>query len=243
ESLAGDGTLARAAAEGRIVAAPRLADDDRIPDEWRVSGYGALLAIPEQSGGIVVVFFAGEHVFTDDDLELARHLSDATRGALERSELFEAERGARALAQQLTRTGRLLTTELDPAAVLDEVVQQAPQLVNADACAIRVLENDELVVHAATGAGAEAAVGSRSPSSAWLSGDVVQSRSPVALENAAADARLLTLDPMLAGGNAAYLGVPLAGAEGAPLGVLAVYCEEPRPWREEEVEAMLALAA
>jgi PAS domain S-box-containing protein len=244
ESLAGDGTLARAAAEGRIVAAPRLADDDRIPDEWRVSGYGALLAIPEQSGGIVAVFFASEHVFTDDDLELARHLADATRGALERSELFEAERSARALAQQLTRTGRLLTTELDPAAVLDEVVQQAPELVNADACAIRVLEDDELVVHAASGVGSEAALGSRSPSSsAWLSGDVVQSRAPVVLENATEDARLLEVDPMLAAGNSAYLGVPLAGPEGAPLGVLAVYCEEPRPWREEEVEAMLALAA
>jgi PAS domain S-box-containing protein len=246
--IAPGGTLARAAADGRIVAAPQLAEDERFPEAWRSSGYGALLAIPveaprDEAAGLVAVFFASEHLFTDEDLELARHLADATRGALERSELFEAERGARALAQQLTRTGRLLTTELDPAAVLDEVVQQAPQLVNADACAIRVLEDDELVVHAATGHGAETALGSRSPSSAWLSGDVVQSRSPVALENAADDPRLLALDPMLGGGNSAYLGVPLAGAEGAPLGVLAVYCREPRPWREEEIEAMLALAA
>jgi PAS domain S-box-containing protein len=219
-----------------------------VPDAWRGSGYDALLAVPVQAprdaaGGLVVVLFAEERIFSDDDLELARHLADATRGALERSELFEAERTARALAQQLTRTGRLLTTELDPAAVLDEVVQQAPELVHADACAIRVLEEDELVVHAAVGAGADAAIGSRSPSSAWLSGDVVQSRAPVALENAASDARLVALDPMLEGGNAAYLGVPLAGPEGTPLGVLAVYCQEPRPWREEEVEAMLALAA
>jgi PAS domain S-box-containing protein len=242
------GPLARAASEGRVLASPTLADDDRIPDAWRASGYRALLAVPvqaprETTGGLVVVLFEAERVFTDDDLELARHLADATRGALERSELFEAERGARALAQQLTRTGRLLTTELDPAAVLDEVVQQAPALVNADACAIRVLEDAELVVHAAVGSGADTAVGTRSASSAWLSGDVVQSGAPVALENAAADARLLALDPMLEGGNAAYLGVPLAGPEGTPLGVLAVYCEEPRPWREEEVEAMLALAA
>jgi two-component system, OmpR family, sensor histidine kinase VicK len=65
----------------------------------------------------------------------------------------------------------------------------------------------------------------------------------VVLANVTEDARLLEVDPMLAAGNSAYLGVPLAGPEGAPLGVLAVYCEEPRPWREEEVEAMLALAA
>jgi PAS domain S-box-containing protein len=250
---AADGPLGRAAAQARVIASPALVDDDRLPQAWRdaaaVEGYHALLSVPvdmsrhDAGGGLVVAFFAEDHAFSDDDLELAQHLADATRGALERSELFEAERSARALAQQLTRTGQLLTTELDPAAVLDEVVQQAAALVNADACAIRVLEDDELVVSVAEGRGADAALGTRSPASAWLSGDVVQSRSPVALENAGGDPRLRELDAMLAGGNAAYLGVPLAGPEGSPLGVLAVYAADPRPWRTEEVDAMLALAA
>jgi PAS domain S-box-containing protein len=247
-----DGPFGRAASQARVIAAPALADDDRLPDEWRSvaarAGFRSLLSVPvaaprHESGGLVVAFFGEARMFSDDDLELARHLADATRGALERCELFEAERGARALAQQLTRTGRLLTTELDPAAVLDEVVEQAPALVHADACAIWVLEDDELVVSAAGGRGADEALGSRSPANAWLSGDVVQSRAPVALENAGADPRLRELDPMLKGGNAAYLGVPLGGPEGAPLGVLAVYAAAPRPWREEEIEAMLALAA
>ena len=87
-----------------------------------------------------------ERRFSDDDLELARHLAGAARGALERSELFEAERTSRALAQQLARTGSLLATELDPEAVLDEVVAQAPALLGADACSIRLVEGDELVV-------------------------------------------------------------------------------------------------
>ena len=49
----------------------------------------------------------------------------ATRAALERSSAFESERIARALSQQLARTGSTLATELDPIAVLDEVVGQA----------------------------------------------------------------------------------------------------------------------
>ena len=199
---------------------------------------------PRDAGrGLVLIFFAEERSFSDDDLELARHLADATRGALERSELFEAERGARALAQQLTRTGRLLTSELDPAAVLDEVVQQAPALVNADAAAFRLLDGEELVVTAADGEGAEAALGSRSPAGGWLSGDVVQSGAPVALAQAGDDERLRGLDPMLQAGHAAFLGVPVGGAEGATLGVLAVYASVPREWREEEIEALLAVAA
>jgi PAS domain S-box-containing protein len=244
--------LFRATVEGRIVVSSSIADDERMLPDLRdaaaASGYTSLISVPvdaprDAGRGLVLIFFADQRSFSDDDLELARHLADATRGALERSELFEAERGARALAQQLTRTGRLLTSELDPAAVLDEVVQQAPALVNADAGAFRLLDGEELVVTAAEGEGAEAALGSRSPAGGWLSGDVVQSGAPVALAEAGDDERLRGLDPMLQAGHSAFLGVPVGGAEGATVGVLAVYASMPREWREEEIEALLAVAA
>jgi PAS domain S-box-containing protein len=246
------GPLFRAAAEGRILVSSSISDDERLLPELRAAasahGYPSLISVPVDSPrddgrGLVLIFFAEERSFSEDDLELAGHLADATRGALERSELFEAERGARALAQQLTRTGRLLTSELDPAAVLDEVVQQAPELVNAEAAAFRLLDGEELVVTAADGVGAEAALGSRSPADGWLSGDVVQSGAPVALAQAGEDERLRGLDPMLQAGHAAFLGVPVGGAEGSTAGVLAVYASMAREWREEEIEALLAVAA
>ena len=245
-------SLVRSATNGRVVASPRLEDDDRVPPEWRAaavgSGFHSLLSVPvvsprDGAGGLVAIFFDEPRSFTEDDLELAQHLSGAARGALERSELFEAERSARSLAQQLSRTGRLLTTELDPEAVLDEVVVQAQHLLAADACAIRVLDDGDLVVGAATGAGADDAVGSRSSPASWLSGDVVQSGAPVALEDAGGDPRLRELDPILSSGNAGYLGVPLAGTDRAPRGVLSVYSAHPRVWRDEEIDALLALAA
>jgi PAS domain S-box-containing protein len=246
------GPLFRAAAEGRILVSSSIADDERLLPDLRAaaaaSGYRSVISIPvdaprESGRGLVLIFFTEERLFSDDDLELARHLADATRGALERSELFEAERGARALAQQLTRTGRLLTSELDPAAVLDEVVQQAPALVNGDAAAFRLLDGEELVVTAAEGEGAADALGSRSPAGGWLSGDAVQSGAPVALPQAGEDERLRALDPMLQSGHSAFLGVPVGGPEGTTVGVLAVYASMPREWREEEIEALLAVAA
>jgi PAS domain S-box-containing protein len=244
--------LAHAAADGRVLASGDVEDDDRFGTDWidlaRDSGYRALLAVPVASardgaGGLVLVFFASPRTFEDEDLELARHLADAARGALERSELFEAERTARRLSQQLARTGGILATELDPAAVLDEVVTQAPTLLAADACAIRTVEDDELVVGAATGVGAEGAIGTRVPSTARLSGDVYQSRAPVAVEDVAQDDRLLAADPILGSGYSAFLGVPLSGPEGSVHGVVAVYAKHPRTWRPEEIEALLALAA
>src|SRR5204863_8796899 len=170
-------SLVGAAADRRVVASPRLAGDDRFDEQWQAlmddAGLRALLAVPAASpradrDGLTLVFFSEEHLFTDEDLDVARHVGDAARGALERSELFEAERSARALSQQLARTGSVLATELDPTAVLDEVVQQAPVLLGADACAVRTLEEDELVVSAASGDGADDAIGTRASASSWL---------------------------------------------------------------------------
>jgi len=190
----------------------------------------------------VLVFFAEERRFADDDLELARNLAGAARGALERSELFEAERRARGLAQQLARTGSQLATELDPAAVLEEVVRQAPTLLDADAAVIRLLAGDELVAAAGMGEEAQDVIDSRVASTARLSGDAVQSRAPVAVPDAREDQRLLQADPMLAAGYASCVAAPLIGPEGAVQGVLSVYGRAPRAWREEEIEALAAFA-
>ena len=250
--LDGEPGLRHASEERRILASPHLATDDRFADGWRAlaaeCGSRSLLLIPlevaaEDAAGLVLVFFADEHVLRDEDVELARHLAGAARGALERSDLFEGERTSRALAQQLARTGSALATELDPAAVLDEVVQQAPELLGADACAIRIVEGDELLVTAVAGSDAEVALGVRSETAGWLSGEVSQSRRAVAVEDASADAALLASDAVLAAGYAAYLGVPLVGPENSLLGVIAVYGRGPRRWRREEIEALLALAA
>ena len=239
------------AGERRVIASTQLGTDERFGEEWRElaakTGFQALLALPLETprgegSGLVLVFSAAPRQFTDDDLELARHLADATRGALERSELYEAERSARALAQQLARTGSRLATELDPAAVLDEVVQRAPDLLAADACAIRVVEGDELVISAAGGADAADLVGSRSAITFPLSGDVYQSRSPVLAANAGAEERYREADAVLAAGYIAYLGVPLVGPEGTAHGVLSLYARRPRTWRGDEIEALNALA-
>jgi PAS domain S-box-containing protein len=237
--------LADAAVDAQVLAASRVGDDSRFEAEWRRAPFASLLAIPVrgETAGLVVVFFLDEHAFSRDDLELAQHVAGAARGALERSRLFEAERTARSLSQQLARTGSLLATELDPVAVLEAVVEEAAELLQADASALAALEEGDLVIAAASGAGAEEALGARAPATGWVSGDVVQSRAPVAYEDTTRNESLAGADAFLAAGHCAYLGVPLAGREGTLHGVLSVYARTPRLWREEEVQALVALAA
>ncbi|HEY7148715.1 MAG TPA: GAF domain-containing protein [Gaiellaceae bacterium] len=240
--------LTTAASERRMLSASSLDDDERFGEEWRrLAGVRSLLAIPvdpprREHGGLVVVFFAEQRSFTDDDLELGRRLAGAARAGLERSELYESEKTARALSQQLARTGSLLATELDPAAILEEVAEQAPALVGADACAIQLVHDDQLEVTAVGGTTVPAVAGAKFPATARPAGDVVQTRAPVVIADATDDPRVLADDPVLAAGHASYLGVPLVGVEQGLQGVLAVYSQRPRVWREEEVEALSALA-
>ena len=237
---------------GKVVASRRLLDDSRfgagLARAAEAANRRSLLAVPlpEPSGhgvGLVLVFFAGEEVFDDEQLALAGQVAGAARGALERSELYERERRSRALAQRLARAGRELAGELDPDNVLDQVVRHAVQLLGADAASVRMLEDDEVIVRAATGAGEAEAIGSRAPSTGFLVGDIVQTRSTRAVTDVRTDTRLGEADSMVAAGYLAYLGVPMIGPEESVQGILAVYDGRTREWLEEESEALEALAA
>jgi PAS domain S-box-containing protein len=234
----------------RIISSSSLGDDDRFDESVRRlfgdSGYGSLLCAPvagtRGQTNAVVVLFAGERTFTDDDLALTRHLSGAARGALERSELFEAERRARTFSQRLARVGALLATNLDPGVVLHEVAREAPALLDADAAAIRLLDRDELVVRTTDGPGTADLIGARSSSASGISGVVAQSRSPLAVSDARDQPRLTRGDGLLEGGMAACVAVPMSAHGGGLYGVLAVYSGEPRTWRDDEVQSLVALA-
>ena len=241
--------LERAAAAGDTIASTALAADERFGESFRAAaGAASLLAIPLvlpriERRALALVLFRDQREFTDDDLDLAGQLAERSKAALARSELFEVERRSRLLAQQLADTGSLFSGELEPGAVLDEVVEQAPVLLRADASVIRLLEGDDLVVAAAVGAGGDEVAGSRVPADSRPAGTVVSSRAPVAILEVAGDEALLAGEPMLARGYASYLAVPLLGAEGELQGVLAVLARRQRSWQEEEIEALVALAA
>ncbi|HUP33300.1 MAG TPA: GAF domain-containing protein [Gaiellaceae bacterium] len=244
--------LIACAQAGKVLASRQLREDARFGKRLAGVAEGAdrrsLLAVPfpEPAGtgpGLVLVFFEHARAFDDDQLELAARVAGAARGALERSDLYERERRSRALAQRLARAGRELAGELDPDNVLDQAVAHAAQLLGADGASARALEGDEVVVRAAAGAGDQDALDTRAPSTGWLVGDIVQTRSTLAIADVRADPRLAEADTMLAAGYAAYLAVPMVGPDESMHGILAVYGHAPREWREEEAEALHALAS
>jgi PAS domain S-box-containing protein len=127
--------------------------------------------------------------------------------------------------------------------VLDIAARSAVDLLQADAASVRLLEDDEIVLRAAAGEPEAESLPARTPSTAWLVGDIVQARSTRAIADVRDDPRVREADPLLAAGRAAYLGAPMIGPDGSVQGILAVYGDEPRRWRAEEQEALQVLAA
>ncbi len=242
--------LADAGRKGRMIVSS-LRGDERFNPAARTlltkSGYASLCAAPVARGegefATVVVLFKAEREFTDDDLAVAVHLSDAARGALERSELYESERRGRRLSEHLATVGARLVTGLSPEHVTEEIATAAKELLDADAAVVRVLEGDELVVAAGAGERVDEALGTRSSSGAGLLGDVAQSRRPGQVEDALASPRLASEDSLLAHGMAASVVAPMAAPGGGLGGMLSVYSTAPRTWRADETQALAALAA
>jgi PAS domain S-box-containing protein len=224
-----------------VLAAPRLAEDERFEAEWRDASLGSLLAIPVpgESGVVLLALYSEPRPFGHDDVALAEQLALAARGVLDRSRLFEAERASRSLSQRLGRAGARLLEELDPTAVVESVITEARALVDADAASLTQVSGGELVIAAASGEGTAHASGLTAPLVGWAAGDVVNSGQPLSYEDVPAGTR----DPILEHGHRAYLGVPLPGPDDFPSAVLSVYSRRPRVWRDEEREALVALAA
>jgi PAS domain S-box-containing protein len=224
-----------------LLAAPHLKHDERFEEAWRDAGLGSLLAIPVpgEGGVVLLALFLAPRVFTQDDVALAEQLAQAARGVLDRSRLFEAERASRSLSQRLGRAGSRLLEELDPTAVAEAIVTEAAALVDADAASLTQVSGGQLVITAAGGVGAAEAAGKAGSGVDWPAGDVVSSGHPLVYE----DVPRGTGDPMLEHGHRAYLGVPVPGPEGVAAAVLSVYAQRPRVWRDEEREALVALAA
>jgi GAF domain-containing protein len=128
EAVSPFGTAAR---QERILTSSSLPDDDRFGEQLRALfdeiGCRSLLCAPVAGArgeqNVVVVLFTSERTFADDDLALASHLTDAARGAIERAELFEGERRARAFSQRLADVGGVLAMKRDPALGFEEVVR------------------------------------------------------------------------------------------------------------------------
>ena len=224
--------LRAAADDGHVLASPDVTRDDRFEQPWQSIGTRAAdmarcLQIPAASPR-AETFCARRRVLCRASVSSRTTISSSLaisamprRRRLERSELFEAERTTRALSQQLARTGGVLATRAGPGRR-----PRRGRAAGAGTARGRRLRRADTRGRRARG---QRCLGRRAPrrqsaadaaATARLSGDVFQSRSPLALDDARSRRPGCGNRRFSAAGYAAYLGVPLSGPEGTLAGVL-----------------------
>ena len=132
--------------------------------EHEATGHEAIAFVPlrlqDRSVGVMALSFANPRTFDDDDRQLLSALADQCAQALERARLYEAEREARAAAEQAIKsTTRLqvlaaeLAETLTPEQVAEVVVAQGIASIGADAGALQLLSDDGTMLEVVNGQG------------------------------------------------------------------------------------------
>ena len=241
----GQGFAGRVAAERTTIAIDDVDHADVLNPILRQKGVKSLLGAPLRVGGeligVVHVGTLTPRTFTEEDAELLQLVADRAALAIAHGRLFESERALAVRLRRLQRVTDVALTHLASADLLEELVVRVRELLEADTCAILLLDEtrNELVAHAAAGLEEEVEAGVRIPFGRGFAGRLAAERRTIAIEDVDhAD----VLNPILRQkGIKSLLGAPLL-ARGRVLGVIHVGSLALRRFTPDEADLLQTAA-
>lgn len=241
----GLGFAGRVAAERRTVVIEDVDHADVLNPILREKGIKSLLGAPLLVGarviGVVHVGTLVPHSFSDQEAELLQLAADRAALAIEHGRLFEGERALADRLRRLQEVTDVALTHLSSHELLDELVVRVREILEADTCAILLLDEarGELVARAAAGLEEEVEAGVRIPVGQGFAGRLAAERKVIALEDVD---HSNVLNPILREkGIRSLLGAPLL-ARGRVFGVIHVGSLVPRHFTQDEAELLQTAA-
>ena len=108
----------------------------------------AILALPlivtEQKLGAALISFNEPHSFTPEEIKRGEQAAGQIALAIAKSQLLDAERKQRKLAETLQEITHVLTSSLEPAEVLDLILDQLARVLTYDSASVYRLIGEEL---------------------------------------------------------------------------------------------------
>ncbi|MBI3946450.1 MAG: SpoIIE family protein phosphatase [Armatimonadetes bacterium] len=245
--LVTDRAARRALREQRVITIHDPAAESEAPEVWRSEGIVALACAPMTLEGEVIgsldTYSKEQAVFTDEQLQTLAALAAQAATALHNARLFEeSERKTREVQSSFRRIGAALASGLRLDDTLALIAELACEMLHADACLIRLLDESsgELAVRATYGLAAGELARTHLRAGEGLGGHVAYAATPIAVADLTKDRRTVGVPP--GSGIRAYLGVPLH-AKSRPIGVLAVFKRRPYQFAKEEVDLLSSFGA
>lgn len=229
-----------------------------------VNHYHSLLKTPlfvrDNIFGAITFHFSKPRKFSEEDIALARILSDQATLAIENARLLQDAERRRVVAESLRDTLSILNTERPLQEILEHIVSQAQHLLQAKAVAIHCLDvdNQSLFPQASVGLSPEYIANIHLPLGQGALGKAVLTRQPVQVNDTTAifrgdtvhtsEGEPVSLESELRSKLAlfkdrygAVLAVPMV-IKSQIYGGLALYYEKPRNFQPEEVELAVTFA-
>jgi len=240
--------------ENRVVHYPDVLGGTDVPQMMRdiatqVGNYAIIVAPMIWEGrsiGSIHVTRDPPAPFSDKEIGLLKTFADQAVIAIQNARLFNETKEA---LEQQTATADVLkaisrtTFELDP--VLDALIENATRLCKSDRGFVFIRDGDEYWPTASYGASAEQLefmVRRRlTSSSGTLVGRAALTRQVVHIEDAKADPTYEWDDALALLGFRTMLGVPML-REGEPVGVVAIWRDEVRPFSERDTRLVATFA-
>jgi signal transduction histidine kinase len=240
----GRGFAGRVAADRRPVILDDVDHSDVLNPILRKKGIKSMLGVPllvhGETIGVLHVGALVPRKFGQDDIDLLTFAADRAAIAIQHGRAYEAERSARRRLERVQAVTDAALAHLELDELLDVLLPRIREILEADTCAVLLLDHDrrELVARAAVGIEEEVEAGVRIPLGRGFAGRVAAERRHRILDDVdTAD----IFNPILREkGIKSMLGVPLL-AQGETIGVLHVGTLVHRKFGDEDVE-LLTLA-
>ncbi|HLB49265.1 MAG TPA: GAF domain-containing protein [Anaerolineales bacterium] len=187
--------------------------------------------------------------FSADNLRLLELIANVTAQALERAQLFDAEREQRELAQALREIGEMLSATLDFDAVLDLLLEQVARVVPYDSANVMLVEDNQARIarmrgYEQFGEGVAYSISTLSfeieatPNLRWIA----ETHRPLIIPDKAADPDWIQVDASAHARSGSWAGVPIV-VQNQVVAFLAVDKVEPNFYRPEHAERLATFAA
>ena len=241
----GSGFAGTIAAKKRPVILPDVDHAHVLNPLLREKGIKSMLGVPLLVGGDVLgVLHVGSltyRTFTTANVELLQLVADRAALAIEHARLYAAEREARVRIENVQAVTDAALAHLEVDELLSVLLPRIRDILNADTCAVLLLDHDhdELVARAAVGIEEEVEQGVRIPLGKGFAGRVAAEKRPIILPDlAVAD----VWNPILRQKHIqSMVGVPLL-IGGESIGVLHVGSLALRDFTPNDVELLQLVA-